>query len=180
MTTVSPSGNTTAAVTYTPIATQTLSSAASSVTFSSIPGTYKDLVLVTQAGLSVNNNSLYMTFNSDTASNYSSTSVEGYTNSYDSYRLSSQSKVMIAGVNIGLATTVGPSMSTSNIMNYSNTTTYKTIVGRWADSNDAGNKESGAVIGLYRSTSAITTINIFSQSGNLASGSVFTLYGIGA
>ena len=169
-----------AGATYVSLASNTLSSAASSVTFSSISGAYTDLVLVTQAGLSVNNNSLYMTFNSDTASNYSITSVEAYTNSYDSYRLSSQSKVMIAGVNIGLATTVGPSMSISNIMNYSNTTTYKTFVGRWADCNDAGNKESGAVVGLYRSTSAITTINIFSQSGNLVSGSVFTLYGIGA
>jgi len=167
-----------AGATYVSIASNTLGSATASVTFSSISGAYTDLVLVTQAGLSVNNNSLYMTFNSDTASNYSFTSVEGYTNAYDSYRLSSQSKVMIAGVNIGLATTVGPSMSTSNIMNYSNTTTYKTFVGRWANNNDAGNKESGAVVGLYRSTSAITTINIFSQSGNLASGSTFSLYGI--
>ena len=161
-----------------PLATTTLSSSASSVTFSSISGSYTDLVLVSQAALSVNNNSLYLTFNSDTASNYSITSVEGFTNSYDSYRLSSQTKMMLAGVNIGLSTTVGTSMQISNIMNYSNTTTYKTVVGRWADSNDAGNMESGAVVGLYRSTSAITSINIFSQSGNIASGSKFTLYGI--
>ena len=45
MVTVTPSGSTTAAVTYTPIATQTISSAILSVTFTNIPATYKDLVL---------------------------------------------------------------------------------------------------------------------------------------
>ena len=168
----------TAGATYTPIASQTLSSAAASVTFSSISGSYTDLILVTQGALSVNNNSLYCTFNSDTGSNYSSTSFEGYTNSLDSYRLSSQTKMLLSGVNIGLATTVGFSMHISNIMNYSNATTYKTTIGRWNNTNDAGNKEIGMTVGIWRSTSAITSINIFSQSGNIASGSTFALYGI--
>jgi len=76
--------------TYTPIATTTLGSAASSVTFSSISGAYTDLVLV-GAGTLASNLYLNVKFNNDTGSNYSRTELYGDGSSAASYRESNQS-----------------------------------------------------------------------------------------
>jgi hypothetical protein len=61
-------------------------------------------------------------------------------------------------------------------MNYSNATTYKTALARTSEDGVAA-----AYVGLWRSTSAITSITIDKgSSDNFASGSTFTLYGIKA
>jgi hypothetical protein len=62
--------------TYTPIATTTLGTAAASVTFSSISGSYTDLVLII-AGVQSVADVPYIQFNSDTATNYSRTQLSG-------------------------------------------------------------------------------------------------------
>ena len=59
------------------------------------------------------------------------------------------------------------------IQNYSNSTTYKTALGRSA-------QQSVATVGLWRSTSAITAVKIYPASGNFDTGSIFTIYGIAA
>jgi hypothetical protein len=74
--------------TYVALATQTLGSAAASVTFSSIPATYTDLVLIT----SVQNNSggnraMQIILNADTATNYSGTEVPAGVSGYLGYDL---------------------------------------------------------------------------------------------
>ena len=65
-----------------------------------------------------------------------------------------------------------------NIQNYSNTTTYKTILGR------ANNAVTGVTetVGLWRSTSAITSMTLLQSYGSdlFKTGSTFTLYGIKA
>ena len=65
------------AVTYTPITSNTLTSATASVTFSSISGTYTDLVLVVSAQSASTNVDLAMRFNSDSGTNYSNTRLYG-------------------------------------------------------------------------------------------------------
>jgi hypothetical protein len=161
-----------AGATYTQIATTTLGSAQSSVTFSSISGSYTDLVLVTNgkmsAGSAVNNK---ITFNSDTGTNYSRTYVYGDGSSALSGRDSSQD-------NLGFIywSSTNPSTTIIQIQNYSNTTTYKTALARTSESGVAA-----AYVGLWRSTSAITSITITRGSTNdFASGSTFSLYGITA
>jgi len=62
--------------TYTPLATVTLGSATSSVTFSSIPATYRDLILIFDGTRTGNNNVQYR-FNSDTGTNYSTVIAAG-------------------------------------------------------------------------------------------------------
>jgi hypothetical protein len=159
--------------TYTPIATQTLSSAAASVTFSSIPGTYTDLVVLA-APLSGAPEEFVMQFNSDTASNYSSTLLWGDGTTAGSYRTSSQPNTYL---NYYGSVGTTPNTQMFNIMNYANTTTYKTVIGR------AGRSASGldAVVALWRSTAAISTIAIKLKNGNnFTTGSIFTIYGIAA
>ena len=63
-----------AGATYEPIATQTLASAAATITFSSIAATYTDLRLI--FAKPIGGSSLLLRFNSDTATNYSWTYLE--------------------------------------------------------------------------------------------------------
>ena len=161
--------------TYEPISTQTLGSAQASVTFSSIPATYTDLVLVYEAGNSGNiYDGTFARFNSDTGSNYSWTYLLGNASSATTGR---ESSVTRTGAG---ASGSSRGMSILNIMNYSNTTTYKTILNRRSVT-DASGYSLGAEVGLWRSTAAISTVLLFVQSGtNFDAGSTFTLYGIKA
>jgi len=164
--------------TYTLINSNTLGSAASSVTFSSIPSTYTDLVLVVSNITNASStNSVFLRFNSDTATNYSSTFLEGNGTSATSNRQSNRT-VIDSGYNIGLSTT-SPGQVIFNIMDYSNTTTYKTVISRFAQAAGAAPGTSGTV-SLWRATpAAITSIEIRCDV-NLGVGTVFKLYGIEA
>ena len=159
--------------TYEPIETKTLGTAVASVTFSSIPATYTDLVLIAN-GLASGNTGVGMQFNGDTATNYSATFLEGSGASAVSERQSSASSIRVAWNSLWDASTIANIII--NIQNYSNTTTYKTSLNR---SNNSARYVEGT-IGLWRSTAAITSINLVTPSANFAVGSTFTLYGIKA
>jgi ethanolamine utilization microcompartment shell protein EutL len=77
------------AKTYEPIATTTLGSAAASYTFSSISGSYTDLILVVDATTTAGNRALQLVLNSDTGTNYSATYITGDGSSTASSRNSS-------------------------------------------------------------------------------------------
>jgi hypothetical protein len=164
--------------TYEKIATTTLGSAQASVTFSTISGSYTDLVLVINWGESTSGDNSFLRFNSDTGSNYSNTELYGTGSSAGSQRRSNATFMDINRAIGGDGTNIY-SNAIINIQNYSNTTTYKTALLR---SNLATGTYPGvdAFVGLWRSTSAITSITILPASNNLLSGSTFTLYGIKA
>ena len=157
--------------TYEPIATTTLGSAASSVTFSSISGSYTDLILIATPIYSTSAASV-LTLNSDTGSNYSGTWVYGTGAAAGSFRVSNSTFTMNY-FNNGSSDTPNQII---NLQNYSNTTTYKTVLIR----NNNSAQGTDAVVGLWRSTAAISTIKIQTSTGNYNTGSTFTLYGIKA
>jgi len=157
--------------TYTPIATTTLGSNSTSVSFTSISGNYTDLVLVASPTTLANGEQFTMTFNSDTSSNYSATYLTGNGTTATSHRRNTQSNIIVDYY--GAVDTTVKTVYIFNIQNYSNTTTNKTILitsrtGYAAESN----------VALYRSTSAITTITL--AGATFTTGSTFTLYGIKA
>lgn len=164
------------AITYTPIATQTLGSAATSVTFSSIPSTYTDLVLVANVqNAGAGNPSSSLQFNGDTATNYSLTILYGNGTSAISTRATSSSMIYMNYT--ALPTANSYAVQIANIMNYANTTTYKTAITR----SGAAGGGTETVAGLWRSTSAINSIKVLTDTAvNYAIGSSFTLYGIKA
>lgn len=159
------------ASTYEPIATTTLSSAQASVTFSSISGSYTDLVLVISAKATSSVVNHRMQFNADTGTNYSWTRLFGNGSSAQSDRGSSNASCLIGAIDTTVFTA-----DVISIQNYSNTTTYKTAIVR--SNNTSYNTE--ATVNLWRSTSAITEIKIITSSQQLETGSTFTLYGIKA
>jgi hypothetical protein len=165
--------------TYVPIASQTLAAAAPSVTFSSIPSTYQDLVLVAQARSTYANTSdiLGIQINGDTGTNYSYTRLTGDGSSAASARETGLTYWRINYSIPGASATSGIyGMDTFNIMNYANTSTYKTMLWR----NSPAQIEAAAGVYLWRSTSAISSIYLFAANASFATGSTFTLYGIAA
>jgi hypothetical protein len=156
--------------TYTPIATTTLGTANNQVTFSAISGSYTDLVL-TFTGGSASGQALLVQVNADTGANYSSTELSGNGSSASSSRDPNTNFANIGGVWNSTGANI------LQFMNYSNSTTYKTILTR---NSDAG-FVTRASVSLWRNTNAITSIKIFPNSSvNFNVGSTFTLYGIAA
>lgn len=155
--------------TYDLIASNVLSSAASSVTFSSIPATYRDLVLVIQNSVS-SDSYLFYRINGDTGSNYPAVYMGG--NGSSTY--SSTNNFSYADLAFGIGTAEGATVI-SHFMDYSATDKHKTILSR------TNKASAGVAAGAHRwaNTSAITTILITQTGfGNFASGSTFYLYGI--
>jgi hypothetical protein len=154
--------------TYEKIATTTLGTAAASVTFSSISSAYTDIVVIA-TGQVVTESTLYFRFNGDTGSNYSSQSMVGNGSTTDQIRFTSTDRMYFYNWK------TSPSNAIFNIQNYSNSTTYKTVLSRINGSTGY----ASATVGLWRSTAAINELLIHSND-TFASGSTFTLYGIKA
>jgi hypothetical protein len=158
--------------TYTPLATTTLGSNQASVTFSSISGSYTDLIIAANLGATTTP-SICLQFNSDTGSNYSMTNLYGNGTTASSARQASQTQMNFNFIDPG--TTI-VATAIYQIMNYSNATTYKTALGRFSNAGTG----TQATVGLWRSTAAITAVKLMLDSSGplLLSGSTFTLYGI--
>lgn len=156
------------ASTYKKIATQTMTTATATVTFSSIPATYTDLVLIV-TGTTNSGRNFHITINSDTTGSYSFTALSGDGTSASSSQLSNETLLRMAALwsvqgNI-----------TMDFLNYSNTTTKKTILSR---TRNAAN-QANASVGLWNNTSAINRLDFFlSGPDNFLTGTTFTIYGI--
>lgn len=164
------------AVTYEKIATNTLGSSASLVTFSSIPSTYTDLVLI--GSIQCDNTSFYIRCNSDTTNKYSATMLAGDGSAASSSRWT---QTDLGGNGIYTSSNTFPTSGSFgtgiwNFLNYSNTTTNKTILSRVG----SAGLSTKAFVNLYASTSAISQLDIRPFSGTMAAGTSFTLYGIKA
>ena len=158
--------------TYEPIETQTLGTAVASVTFSSIPATYTDLVLVFNGTIGAGSQNMELRFNGDTTTNYSETRFFGTGAAVSVDKTTTTNQIRVG--NIYTTQTV----NIIQIMNYANATTFKTVLVR---SNNAGNFV-GTHSGLWRKTpETIDTVFVRPAGGvNFAIGCTFTLYGIKA
>jgi hypothetical protein len=147
-------------------------STTSSVTFSSIPATYRDLILVTNGASNITSEFAYIRFNGDTGSNYSWVQMGGgavgvfsSSSTTTSWRISS------------FAASGNRVVSAVQIMDYSATDKHKSGLIR-----DNGQEGTTNVVRAYAArwanTSAITSIQYFTSTGSLSSGFTLSLYGI--
>jgi hypothetical protein len=160
--------------TYDKIQSYTLPSAAASHTFSVIPSTYTDLVIVAMP-ISASADNLTMQFNGDTATNYSDTILWGSGTTAGSLR---ETNTATPWLSYYANTTTNPTPTIISIQNYANTTTFKTSLIR--ANNAAGGVD--AIVMLWRKTPEAINSILIKQKGtnNLSAGSTFTLYGIKA
>ena len=163
--------------TYEKIATQTTSNGNTSITFSSISGSYTDLVLIVSVKGNASLN-LGMRFNSDTGNNYSSTYIYGDGTNVGSGRYTTQDFIRLS--NYTEISNTNYDIKIININNYANTTTYKVAL---TNAKTAVNPSTAGVelyAGLWRNTNAITAIEIYVRNSSYAAGGTLTLYGIKA
>lgn len=164
-----------AGATYEPIATTTLSSAASSITFSSIASTWTDIRLVFTFKAATGTCYYYARLNGTASQNVcGQTVIKGNGSTATSSRLTNNDLYF----SNGNATTTIPFMEQVDFFNYAGST-YKTML--YAGSGDQnGSGEVRRGVALFPSTSAITSITFYSVSDDFAVGSTMTLYGIKA
>ena len=158
------------AITYEPINTAT-TAGTSSIDWTSIPSTYTDLVLVAVGTENaVGGGYFKVILNNDGAgTTYSRTMIRGNGSSASS-AISGNEPYWVPDF------ATNPSTAILHIMNYSNATTYKTMLGRWNQTT----AQVTAQVNLWRNTAAINRITLQSSaSGNTLIGT-FTLYGIKA
>ena len=167
--------------TYTLISSNVLSSGTASVTFSSIPQTYADLVLQISArsarGSTVDD--VYMRINGNGAVSYSNTYMNGTGTAVQSSR-NNISQYMAVVLSADGDTALANTFGTSEIYIPSYTVAQKHPVSAFgAQENNTTAAFVSATAGLARVPSAITQIDLTPGSGlNWLAGSSFYLYGI--
>lgn len=159
--------------TYEPIATTTLSSTASTITFSSIGSGYTDLRMVLIGTGTTNDTYFLYRFNSDSSSLYSTTRLSG--NGTSASSVNNAGTGLLVTINALLSSTV-PSLWTLDVFSYAGSTNKTSLATVSGDRNGSGAVERA--VGLYRSTSAITSISAVMASSTFAAGTTATLYGI--
>ena len=168
--------------TYVALYSTTLTSDTASITLpitGNISSSYSDLVVILQTSTTHTDNGGrgYIQFNSDISSgntNYSDTWLGGDGTSAGSSR--DTSAPYIAYGVLGNSSTAF-TVQTINIMNYSNSTTYKTILSKSGNPNASGNKGTRISTGLWRNTNAITSMT-FTCDGSYRTNTTITVYGI--
>lgn len=166
--------------TYTLISSNTLTTTTATVTFSSIPATFTDLVLrlSTRTDLADTNVPIYTRFNGDTASNYSGTFVQSNGAGTASGRGSNQTFLPTGPYSEGTNYTSNVYASDELYIPSYLASQNKPVGGFAVAENNATGGHDIAYAGLWRNTAAITTILLYPYSGNFVSGSSFYLYGI--
>jgi len=164
--------------TYILIEAKTLTTTTASITFSSIPGTYTDLLLKISSRNNDIYNEIHFRFNGNTGSNYSGRNVKGTgsaVSSASSTSLSSMQDVTVQSKSDQTASTFGnielyiPNYTSSN---------YKSMSSDSVQENNATAVETMLGAGLWAQTSAITSIEAFPSVGSFVQHSTFYLYGI--
>jgi hypothetical protein len=151
-------------------------SAVASIEFTSIPATYTHLQIRGIAKNTVDTRNTNMTFNSDTAANYTQHDLAGNGASASSAGFSSTNYIFV-GTQIVTANTF--SVFVIDILDYANTNKFKTVrTLSGVDANGSGN--IALISGVWRNSAAITSAKIVPQLNNLAQYSSFALYGVKA
>lgn len=158
-------------ITYEPIATTTLGSNTTSISFTSISSAYTNLRLVF-VGRGSTNDDFRLQYNNDTGTNYSRTDLFGDGATASSARAANAADIRIAASD-GLDGNIA--FATIDIFSYAGSTNKTCLITYSHDKNGSGYVYRS--VGLWRNTSAITTITL-SQGANFVTGSTATLYGI--
>jgi hypothetical protein len=163
--------------TYVLLSSNVLATAAASVTFSAIPSTYTDLV-VRWTGRGTTSANYVITFNGTGGTSYSHIRLTGSGSAAASGQASNTSFIQYVG-------SLEDTSYTANIFDSNEiyvpgyaTSNDKPTGGTGTQENNAASSFMNATAGLFRSSSAISSMTIGAQSGDMIAGSSFYLYGI--
>jgi hypothetical protein len=167
--------------TYVPIFTANGTGSSATISFTSIPSTYTDLVIAGSYSATAGAGFDMTLNNVTTNTSYSITRITHSGSSAVSYRSANQNQFSL-NYNGSIASTPEYSTILINLFNYANTTTYKTMLTRFGNTGT----DIGTMAGLWRgstgsATEAINRIDLKAAGGaNWTTGTTFSLYGIAA
>jgi hypothetical protein len=162
---------------YDSIATVTVGTAQSTITFSSIPATYTHLQVRYISNNTVNAYYINCRFNGDSGSNYAAHELSGSGTAASASGAASQTSFQFPRSSSGASSALIFAGGVVDILDYANTNKYKTTRGLGGyDANGSGAVDFES--GLWMNTAAITSIVLSSATGNFAQYSSFALYGI--
>lgn len=151
-----------------PIGSITLTAAQSSVSFTSLTQSFKDLRLVVCPQNYTTNAFIGIRFNSDSATNYSRVGVRGNGSSATSYSVAAESAGFVDSPSANEVIQI-------NVMSYSDSDKHKTFINR----TDSTSDNAGGTIGRWASNAAITSITLTTTSSDTYGvGSTFNLFGV--
>jgi hypothetical protein len=156
--------------TYDLIASTTLTASTSSITFGSLPSTYRDLIVVIDAGITSGAEAMSMRFNGDSGSNYHYILTNGNGSTTGGFVVSPTIFARLGSIYTGSNNFV------ASIMDYSATDKHKTVLAR-------GNSAANAVFmtaSRWANTAEITSLILSPDTGvaTFTSGSTFSIYGV--
>ena len=165
---------------YESIATATGTGSSGSITFSSIPATYKHLqVRCNFFGTAYNTPVTTVRLNGDTGSNYAWHNMRGTGTSVVANSGASAVNMRLMPGSPDIDTNYGH-VAIIDVIDYASTTKNKTM--RAMAGTDGSSYFAAGLIGLgsghWRNTNAVTSLTIFMDSGNFSTNSTFALYGI--
>jgi len=153
------------------------SGGAASIDFTSIPGTYTDLMVVCSLReASTTGSTAGIRFNNDSATNYLSRRLQGNGSSALSATYSSGTEIDIIIDASDMTSSTFGSMQ-MYVPNYAGATNKSVSIESLSE-NNATLAYQRLSAGIWNSTAAITSIKIFGSAGNLAQYSSATLYGV--
>ena len=163
---------------YESIASATGTGSSGTITFSSIPSTYKSLQLRMSVLCTADNQALYMTVNGITTDSYTNHILNG-----DGATVTATGSGYTGGaqINIGYsrqAMTTQPKVAIIDIHNYASTTQLKTIRTFTGINRNTSGNDITLQSNLVDTTNAISSISLFFNANNFASGTTISLYGI--
>jgi hypothetical protein len=164
------------------IAENILGSAASSVTFSSIPTTFRHLQLwiMSRGDAAASFVEVRLRFNGDTGANYDSEQITGNAGTATAFESIAATSIQVGEAAAATASSGSCGMSVINIPWYNNTTFHKMITSSHGLSVGTATTamHSKHWSGRWRNTGGITSITLLASSGNFIIGSSFALYGM--
>lgn len=166
--------------TYTLISSNVLTSSAASVTFSAIPSTYTDLVLrmSVRSTRAANSNPMEFTLNGDGSLLYSTTNLYAIGSSATSDRVSGNPSMYSGSLGAQNVTANTFTSLELYIPSYTASQSKPTSVFNAYENNSATTNWLGAIAGLYRSNTAVSSIQFTCAGFSFEIGSSFYLYGI--
>lgn len=165
--------------TYEPIATHTFATAASTITFSSIPGTYTDLQIIGYFGDSSSGGDSRLYLNGDTGTNYNMNRWWAEYSTGGAIQgqiiLSTQTGFWLSQNNANSSDFI---CSIVDINNYASSSMFKQCTIQNYQSGSTRAQTPTMIGGAWRNTAAITSLTMTCNAGNFPVGSSFAIYGI--
>ena len=149
------------------------------ITFSSIPATYKHLQIRVSARSNDDNaiSNLRMTLNGDSAANYSWHFMQGFGTGQWSSSGVSASLIALRDILSGTSGNI-PGSLIIDLLDYTDTNKFKTVRAFSGLTNGTTQNQVSLISGNWRSTSAINSLSLSIAMGSFITSSRFSLYGI--